>query len=59
MKLTYRGAIYEALQLSVQSVETGQEGRFLGARYRVKQANVAFRRQPPNRLTYRGVSYSR
>lgn len=60
MKLTYRGVPYTPTTAPAEVQETNTEGRFLGARFKMKKTRVHRRSyQSPVQLTYRGVNYTR
>lgn len=59
MHLTYRGQAYAASMPAIDGTPTGEIAIFRGRSYRMKQFNTANRHQPGDKLTYRGVRYSR
>ena len=62
MRLTYRGVRYNALNQPAEVIHSSQEGRFLGARYRIVVAKSHLPKQPSNQpseqLSYRLAKYS-
>ena len=59
MQLSFLGQSYEATLPTVEAMETGETGTFLGKSYARKQYTISQRQQPTTELTYRGVRYSR
>ncbi|HBB32391.1 MAG TPA: DUF4278 domain-containing protein [Cyanobacteria bacterium UBA8803] len=55
MQLSYRGAFYEHIPHTVETVETSLNARFMGVNYRVRRPVNLSPQKPNLTLRYRGI----
>jgi len=56
MQLCYRGIRYEAKPVTLPTIETEAQGRFMGSAYTVRQSAVNLEIADKSGLVYRGIS---